>query len=114
MAVEPEVALYDGFLNELDRVKMAAVRSAGSGKLADFHPEFHDERLPGLLLHYKGRNYPETLSESEAVQYETYRCERLEQQAPKFLAELERVYAQDEYIGEELKLYFESLFDTDY
>ena len=113
-AVEPEAALYDGFLNESDRVKVAAVRNAEPNKLADFHPEFHDERLAPLLLHYKGRNYPETLSESEAVEYETYRRERLERQAPKFLAELERVYAQDAYVGEELKLYFESLFDTDY
>lgn len=113
-AIEPEMALYDGFLNDLDRVKVAAVRNAEPNKLADFHPEFVDERLPGLLLHYKGRNYPEVLSESEAVQYEIYRRERLERQAPKFLAELERVYHQDEYIGEELKLYFESLFDTDY
>ena len=113
-AVEPEAALYDGFLNEPDRVKVAAVRNAELNKLADFHPEFHDERLAPLLLHYKGRNYPETLSESEAVEYETYRRERLERQAPKFLAELERVYAQDAYVGEELKLYFESLFATDY
>ena len=112
-AAEPEAALYDGFLNESDRVKVSAVRNAEPDRLVDFHPDFHDERLAPLLLHYKGRNYPETLSESESVEYETYRRERLECQAPKFLAELERVYRQDEYIGEELKLYFESLFDTD-
>ncbi len=109
-AIEPEAALYDGFLNEPDRIKVMAVRNAERDKLADFHPEFNDERLSPLLLHYKGRNFPETLSESEAVEYEAYRRERLERQAPKFLAELERVYDQDEYIGEELKLYFESLF----
>ena len=101
-------------MNDTDKIKVSAVKNAEPRKLADFHPEFLDERLPELLLHYKGRNYPECLSEAEEEKYEAYRKERLERQAPKFLAELERVYHQDEYIGEELKLYFESLIDTDY
>lgn len=113
-AIEPEAALYDGFLDELDRVKVAAVRNADAEKLADFHPDFHDERLPELLLHYKGRNFPESLSEPETKKWEEYRKARLERLAPKFLAELQKFYEKDEYIGEELKLYFESLFDTDY
>ena len=113
-AVEPEAALYDGFLDEPDRVKVAAVRNASAEELADFQPEFHDERLPELLLHYKGRNFPQSLSESETEKWEEYRRARLERQAPKFLEELEKCYEQDEFIGEELKLYFESLFDTNY
>ena len=110
-AVEPEAALYDGFLNDADRVKVAAVRNADGNKLADFHPDFTDGRLPELLLHYKGRNFPESLSESEANEWETYRKARLEKLAPQFLKELEEVYKQDAFVGEELKLYFESLFD---
>lgn len=106
-AVEPEAALYDGFVNETDKVKVAAVRNADVNRLADFHPDFHDPRLPELLLHYKGRNYAETLSESEMESYERYRQERLERQAPRFLAELEKV--EDDFIKEELMLYFQSL-----
>ena len=106
-AVEPEAALYDGFLNDRDRIKVSAVRSAEPRKLADFHPEFDDERLPELLLHYKGRNYPETLSESEAESYETYRRARLERQVPRFMAEIEKV--TDGFVKEELLLYMQSL-----
>ena len=113
-AREPEEALYDGFLNERDRVKVAAVRNADARRLADFHPEFDDERLPELLLHYKGRNFPESLSEEESKKWEEYRRARLELQAPKFLEELNKVYERDEFVGEELKLYFESLFDAEY
>ena len=113
-ALEPEAALYDGFLNDRDRIKVAAVRNAEPNKLADFHPGFDDERLPELLLHYKGRNFPETLSENENIRWKEYKKARLERQAPKFLVELQNVYEKDEYIAEELKLYFESLFDTDY
>ena len=72
-AVEPEMALYEGFLDDVDQVKVAAVRNADLNKLADFHPDFHDQRLPELLLHYKGRNFAEALSDSEMVKYEEYR-----------------------------------------
>ena len=108
-AVEPEAALYDGFINDADKIKVAAVRNADANKLADFHPDFHDSRLPELLLHYKGRNFPQSLSESESIKWEEYRKARLNRLAPKFLKELSEVYGKDEYIGEELKLYFESL-----
>ena len=106
-AIEPEAALYDGFLNDTDRIKVAAVRNANAGKLADFHPDFHDPRLPELLLHYKGRNYPESLSETEATAYESYRTTRLERQAPTFLAELNKL--TDDFLKEELLLYMQSL-----
>ena len=82
--------------------------------MADFHPDFVDTRLMGLLLHYKGRNYPKSLSETEAQEWEEYRKARIERLAPRFLKELEEIYKVDEYIGEELKLYFESIFAEDY
>ena len=108
-AEEPEVAIYDGFLNDRDRIKVAAVRNADADKLADFHPDFDDARLPELLLHYKGRNFPSALSESEAEEWEKYRRARIEKQAPKFLEMLEEVHDKDAFVAEELKLYFESL-----
>ncbi|MBR3253684.1 exodeoxyribonuclease I [Candidatus Saccharibacteria bacterium] len=108
-AEEPEVAIYDGFLNDRDRIKVAAVRNADADKLADFHPDFDDARLPELLLHYKGRNFPSALSESEAEEWEKYRRARIEKQAPKFLEMLEEVHDKDTFVAEELKLYFESL-----
>ena len=110
-AIEPEAAIYDGFLNDSDRVKVSAVKNAKPSQLVDFHPEFIDERLPELLLHYKGRNFPETLSEDETNKWQAYKRARLERLAPKFLEELEKLSSRDEFIAEELKLYFESLFE---
>lgn len=112
-ATEVEAAIYDGFLNNTDRIKVAAVRNAEPNKLADFCPDFTDERLPELLLHYKGRNFPQSLSEIEAENYAKYRQDRLKRQAEKFLNELEAVYEKDAYIGEELKLYYESLWELE-
>lgn len=108
-ATEPELALYDGFLNDTDKIKVEAVRNASPDRLADFHPDFDDTRLPELLLHYKGRNFPRTLSEPEAKEWEEYRRNRLAAQAPKFIEELKNLYEKDDFIAEELKLYFESL-----
>ncbi len=108
-AIEPEAALYGGFLGDADRIKVAAVRNADEDRLADFHPDFHDSRLPDLLLHYKGRNFPQSLSEDESKKWEEYRQARLKRLAPKFLKELDEVRTKDEQIGEGLKLYFESL-----
>ena len=105
--LEPEEALYDGFLNDRDRIKVAAVRNAEPDRLADFHPEFDDERLPELLLHYKGRNFPETLSDTEMEKYETYRKERLRRQAGRFMQELEKI--EDKFLKQELLLYMQSL-----
>ena len=106
-ALEPEMAIYDGFLNDVDRIKVAAVRNADENKLADFHPDFGDPRLPELLLHYKGRNYPRTLSETETEKYEEYRKNRLERLVPRFMNELKLV--RDDFIRDELTLYLQSL-----
>lgn len=106
-AIEPEAALYDGFLNDNDRRLVGTIRNAEPSRLADYHPEFDDERLPELLLHYKGRNFPETLSESEAEAYEEYRTARLQRLVPKFMAELENV--SDDFVKQELLLYMQSL-----
>jgi exodeoxyribonuclease-1 len=108
-AATPEAALYDGFLDDRDRTRCGAVRNATINQLADFHPEFIDERLPELLIHYKGRNFPECLTEDERDKWEEYRTKRLNIQAPKFLAELQSVAEKDQFIAEELKLYYESL-----
>ncbi|MBR3052115.1 exodeoxyribonuclease I [Candidatus Saccharibacteria bacterium] len=106
-AEEPEGAIYEGFIGDTDKIKAAAVRNADVSRLADFHPDFNDERLAGLLLHYKGRNFPEALSESEAEEYEKYRTTRLQKQLPGFMAELEKM--EDEFLKEELLLYMQSL-----
>ena len=106
-AEEPEAAIYDGFLNNRDRIKVAAVRNADEARLVDFHPDFDDERLSELLLHYKGRNFPKTLSEHENEEWEKYRLARLEKQSQRFLEELEIV--KDDFVKEELRLYYESL-----
>lgn len=106
-----EQRLYEGFLNDKDKIKMAAVRAANADELADFHPEFTDERLPELLLRYKARQFPASLSDDERVQWEAYRSAKLQAALPSYLAELQKLAQTDAdtYILEELQLWAESI-----
>ena len=110
---DPEAQLYDGFLNDRDRLRVEAVRNADERELADFHPEFQDERLAPLLLHYKARNFPRSLSEDDLAQWETWRAQHLQAQLPGFMASLQRLAptATDEqqFILQELQLWAESV-----
>lgn len=120
---DPDTALYDGFLEQQDRILCAAVRNNDENDLADFHPRFLDERLSELLLHYKGRSYPTSLDSDEAAKWEEYRLQRLQRQSPRFLDELQKINAQlakgeplngktlneCQYLAEELMLWYQSL-----
>lgn len=127
-SVDPESALYDGFLDDHDRTLCATVRANSADDLADYHPPFLDERLPELLLHYKAKNYPSALAADEAEKWEKYRAERLAAASPKFLDELTKIQQvlarggawggrspeDSAYLLEELHLWFESIQPSEY
>jgi exodeoxyribonuclease I len=113
-----EAQLYDGFLNDRDRLRVETVRNTNERELADFHPEFSDERLSPLLLHYKARNYPKTLSSDEAREWEQWRTERISSQLPEFMKSLGQLSKDqtDEskaFILQELQLWLESIAPVD-
>ena len=110
-SVDSESALYDGFLDDQDRTKCRAVSRATANDLADFHPDFHDPRLPDLLLHYKARNYENSLSESEHAAWEKYRVERIKNSANFYIKRIQELAASgaDSFLLEELQLWYQSL-----
>lgn len=102
--------LYEGFIPDGDRQKIRDVPRRRENELADYHPIFEDPRLSELLLHYKGRNFQKSLSETEQEEWEKYRLARLRAQEKTFIAELERL--KDEMnpsILEDLLLWYQSL-----
>jgi len=112
---DPEARLYEGFVTDTDKIRIEKVRHADANTLADMQPEFIDERLGGLLLHYKARNYPQSLAEDEVEQWEAWRAERIKRQLPGFvtrLQELAKLHAGDdskEFVLQELQLWAESI-----
>ena len=115
---DPEAQLYDGFVESVDTLRVEKVRQASENQLADLHPDFNDERLAPLLLHYKARNYPKSLAEDEAVAWETWRAANITKQLPMFVKRLQDLSAtiSDEnkrFVLEELQLWAESIVPID-
>lgn len=111
---DPEAQLYDGFLSDGDRAHVAAVRNADAKGLADFQPDFQDSRLPGLLLHYKGRHFPRSLNETEQLTWEQWRGDHVRAQLPQVMTSLERLARteltdQQQFVLAELQLWIERI-----
>ena len=110
-AVDPESALYDGFLDNVDKNSCSAVRRATLNDLADFHPNFHDHRLDGLLLHYKARNFEKSLTETEHKKWDEYCTKRIKSKQNEYIKAIQDLNAKnaDPFILEELQLWYQSL-----
>ena len=117
-SADPEAQLYDGFMNDRDKLRVETVRNADERQLADFNPEFSDERLSPLFLHYKARNYPRSLSQSESIAWEEWRAAHIAEQLPAFMQSLQGIAAVNtddnkQFMLQELQLWAESIMPSD-
>ena len=110
-APDAESALYDGFLDNSDRKTCEAVRNASVKDIAAFHPIFHDERLSKMYIHYKARNFEDTLTETERASWDKYRLEKIKARQNSYIKALQDLNAQgaDPFLLEELQLWYQSL-----
>lgn len=74
---DPDGALYDGFAGDGDKRRMAQVRATPPPLLGARDFGFEDPRLQALLLRYRARNWPDTLTSDEQVRWDEYRRARL-------------------------------------
>ena len=70
-------SLYDGFVPDADRRRIADVRATPPGALGMREFGFEDPRLPELLFRYRARNWPETLDGAESARWDDFRRRRL-------------------------------------
>jgi exodeoxyribonuclease-1 len=74
---DPDAALYDGFIERADKPKFGKARfSKGCDPLV-----FIDPRLSELYFRYKARNWPESLTGGESIQWRDFRKSRLTPEA---------------------------------
>ncbi len=59
-------SLYEGFMDNADKRVGNQLQNLNTHELNNFHPKFKDQKLNTLLMHFKARNYPESLTEDEA------------------------------------------------
>lgn len=70
-------SLYDGFVPDADRWRIAEVRATPPAALGAREFGFEDPRLPELLFRYRARNWPETLDSGERARWDDFRRCRL-------------------------------------
>lgn len=115
--------LYDGFIADADRIKMRVVRALPSNEVADFIPDFTDDRLNKLWPLYKARNFPQLLNEQERAAWDAHVATFLMGSGPQglqaFFAKLETLAQENAtdsnkiYLLEELQLYGQALMPAD-
>ncbi|MGM0593158.1 MAG: exodeoxyribonuclease I [Pseudomonadota bacterium] len=100
---DPDVMIYGGgFFTDSDKRTMARVHETPPEQLAQQSWVFEDKRLPEMLLRFRARNYPETLSDDERAQWLEHCRERLTNgeaghtSFERFFAELERVRREEQ------------------
>jgi exodeoxyribonuclease-1 len=62
---DADQALYDKFIDNADRRICNQIQALSTDEIGALQPSFKDKNLSTLFLHFKGRNYPQLLSDSE-------------------------------------------------
>ncbi|MCI5161300.1 MAG: exodeoxyribonuclease I [Candidatus Electrothrix sp. AX5] len=75
--LDVDTALYTGFISNNDRRLCDTLLRKSPEQLAEWVPDFEDERLRPLYFRYRARNWPETLNEKETDQWRQFREARL-------------------------------------
>lgn len=65
--------LYGGFMSDADKAVCDDVHAADPDGLRTLDRRFNDPRLPDLLLHYRARNFPDSLDDAERTRWKA-RC----------------------------------------
>lgn len=114
-STDVEGQLYDGFTPDADKARCAAVRQADAHQLADFHPNFTDDRLTELLFRYKARWFADSLADDERQRWDQFKSAKLAATLPGYLETLQKIAetATDTYLLEELQLWAESIAVVD-
>ncbi|MFC3095834.1 exodeoxyribonuclease I [Alteromonas sediminis] len=92
-----EQSLYSGgFLTQEEKYWCEAVRESSEHQLVNLQNQCQNIRLRTLLYRYRARNFPQTLSHEEAMQWQQHRMARLEDgsgtmSAQAYLLELENL-----------------------
>ena len=68
-ALDVDQSLYDNFIDKADRLICNQIQNLSSDELKKFKPQFKDKKLSKLLLNFKARNFPESLTEIEQEEW---------------------------------------------
>ena len=92
--VDPELAIYRGFVEDADKCRLREVRRTPPAQLGASDFGFRDARYPELLYRYRARNWPDTLTSIEEQRWREFRRERLCSAGPLTTLTLGDYFAQ--------------------
>jgi exodeoxyribonuclease-1 len=75
--VDVDEDLYGGFVGNDDRRTLQRLRTLTPEQLASKRPAFADKRLDEIFFRYRARNFPQTLSDAEQLQWQEHCAHRL-------------------------------------
>jgi exodeoxyribonuclease-1 len=112
-------ALYQGFIADQDKSKLAQLRQMTPEELANHSFRFQDSRLPELVFRYRARNWSQTLSSEEqqrwhqhcarALQQPDYGCPRSLAEVQQQLPELRQTFPEQSQLLNDLENYYQQL-----
>ncbi len=91
--IDPELALYAGFLPDADKRLLRDVRQSTPEQLARHPPLFRDARYAELLFRYRARNWPHTLDDDELARWNAFRDDRMRRETALTGLTLEHYFA---------------------
>jgi len=107
-AVDAEAALYQGFMPDGDRQRLAQVRTLAPERLAELQQALQDARLRELMFRYRARHFPATLGAGEREHWHDLLASRLLHEeggagmwAEKFFTSIEALRADPSSTGRE-------------
>lgn len=78
LEIDPDLAIYSGgFFSGQDKRIFENIRAMLPETLAQYSPNFTDPRLKALFFRYRARNYPESLSPRETVEWRAFCRDRI-------------------------------------
>jgi exodeoxyribonuclease-1 len=120
-APTPDVdqSLYDGFMDNADRRISEQIQTLNVEGLKNFHPQFKDTKLSQLLMHFKARNYPESLTQDEQEDWFEVVQSRMQAGENGYLSideyskrvnAMRQIHPDKENLWQQLEKYAESFF----
>jgi exodeoxyribonuclease-1 len=107
---DPDLMLYGGgFFSQTDARNMQEIRNTSPEKLASLDLAFEDERLTEMLFRYRGRNYPDTLTNDEKLRWVAHKKQWLTdgksgQSLVQYFETLDALIAEDGWSDEQQEL----------
>lgn len=114
---DPDLMLYQGgFFSADDKSIMSEIQAAKPESLAAYGAHFNDSRLSEMLLRYRARNFPESLSEDDRDYWKSYRSTKqmAENGLQAQLTRIEQLKSQghDDVCLQDLQTYLLSIQQT--